>query len=151
MNQDNYNIARKILKLSFIAHDVETVEFVLNEIFNEKKITIDDDSSILPIDIYSYIFARFPLWIIHYEAYLHDYINPIITYLVVDRMRSKLNEAKKREIQEVCFYAQNLYDDEKAESFSHAVNSAVKVYIEKEWLTPFGFVNVFTEYFHEID
>ncbi len=149
--QNNYNTIRKILKLSFIAHDDETINAAIRSISYENNLSTDKTSEITLENIYLFLLERLPLWIIHFEAYSHEYINPIITYLVVEKMRNKNLEATKRKIQEVCFYAQNLYDDERAESFSHAVNSAVKVYIEKDWVTPYGFIDVFTEYLHEIN
>ena len=89
--------------------------------------------------------------VFYHSCYFHKKINPIVVYLVCDRLIAKNLKASKRIIHELCYQAESsFYDGFKYESFSHAVNGVIKIYSELEWFTPYGFLDEFPEYKNKI-
>lgn len=143
-------IIGSILKRCRIKNSEENIHAVLTGI--EKLISFEKNLpySAIESSIYEFLHERTD-HVLYFEAYLTDKIINIIIYLVVDRLTYKNIDATKRQVHEICYYASQLFKEDKAESYSHAVNSAVKVFQTCDWFTPYGFLEEFSEYKQDID
>ena len=147
---DNYNILENLLQRSRFHSSKEDVLYLIDllyEEFGELNLEIE------PLDpkyFYLLNLERYPNKIIYFEAYLHNSIDRIITYLVIDRLTRKNIDASIKQVHEICFYAQFLFNNERAENYTHAINSAIKVFVTKDWEEPYGFIDEFPEYLDNI-
>lgn len=144
--QINKSRIKRLARLCVFSTDDESIEKIYVEIIKMRAPKGDKDYKFKDTHFYYFVLTRMPGKVIYFEAYEDHKTNPVILYLVVEKLQKKSLEASVQCIHELCFLAEKYFNENNADSYSHAVNIVIKIYENNEWYTPFGFLDLFEEY-----
>lgn len=140
---------RRFLALSLINFNEDDVQFIYDEIGKRFNQTNDSNFIIKNSHIFYWFQVNMPDIVLYYERYLtidSEKLNPIIIYLIVERLQKKRLSADIQTIHELCYLAYQLFENKKVINYTHGANYVIRIYERGAWVSPNGFFEEFPMY-----